>query len=310
MNTDATTNFISYSEPTIRSSASQAYSQCLQEPEPNYGYSPEPNYGYGSYYGEQAPLPQQPAPIAQPSSSSSSAGKGLLFVAGLAVVGAAAFGGIYLMDSTSAEPTASTSAAPAAAQAPIVNLPSAVDIPALAPAHSAPAPVIVNNPAPIRVSGPVSSPRSIAAPKQIASPKPVTGSAPAAAAAPAPAPAAAAPAPKGPNGVAIKTPFAEVGAGQGGTSVKAGGVEVGAGQNGTSVNAGGVQVGVPGQNGGQVEVAVGQPETPAKGEATPPAKTGGEETKQAGGGITDVIDQVVQAPIGGATDAASGIAGN
>ena len=316
MNTNATTNFIRFSEPTMRSNASQAYSQCLPEPEPNYGYSQEPNYGYDSYYGEQAPLPQQPvqAPIGQPSSSS--AGKGLLFVAGLAVVGAAAFGGIYLMNSTSAEPTASTSAAPAAAQAPVVNLPSAVDIPALAPAQSAPAPVIINNPAPIRVSGPVSSPRSIAAPKQIASSKPVTGQAPAAAPAPAPAPAAPAPAPKGPNGVAIKTPFAEVGAGQGGTSVKAGGVEVGAGQNGTSVKAGGVQVGVPGQNGGQVEVAVGQPETPAKiegttggGETNPPAKTGGEETKQAGGGITDMIDQVVEAPVGGATDAASGIAG-
>ena len=62
MNTNATTNFIHYSEPTMRSNTSQAYSQCLPEPEPNYGYTPEPNYGYGSYYGEQAPLPQQPAP--------------------------------------------------------------------------------------------------------------------------------------------------------------------------------------------------------------------------------------------------------
>ncbi len=72
MNTNATTNFIRFSEPTMRSNASQAYSQCLPEPEPNYGYSPEPNYGYDSYYGEQAPLPQQPvqAPIGQPSSSS------------------------------------------------------------------------------------------------------------------------------------------------------------------------------------------------------------------------------------------------
>ena len=105
MNTNATTNFIRYSEPTMRSNASQAYSQCLPEPEPNYGYSPEPNYGYGSYYGEQAPMPQQPvqAPVAQPTSSSSSASKGLLFVAGLAVVGAAAFGGVYLMNSTSAD---------------------------------------------------------------------------------------------------------------------------------------------------------------------------------------------------------------
>ena len=58
MNANATTNFIRYSEPTVRSSASQAYSQCL--PEPSYGYSPEPNYGYGSYYPEQAPMPQQP----------------------------------------------------------------------------------------------------------------------------------------------------------------------------------------------------------------------------------------------------------
>ena len=59
MNTNATTNFIRYSEPTVRSSASQAYSQCV--PEPNYGYVPEPSYH--QYYGEQAPMPQQPMPV-------------------------------------------------------------------------------------------------------------------------------------------------------------------------------------------------------------------------------------------------------
>jgi hypothetical protein len=322
MNTNTNTTFIHHSEPTVRSNASQAYSQCL--PESDYGYSPEPNYGYGSYYGEQAPMPQQPvqAPIAQPSSSSSS-GKGLLFVAGLAVVGAAAFGGVYLMNSTSSEPTASTSAAPAAAPAPVVNLPAAVDIPALAPAQNVPAPVIVNNPAPIRVSGPVSSPRSIAAPKPITSKKPVTGSAPAAAAAPAPAPAAPAPAPKG-SGVAIKTPFADVGVGQNGTTVKSQGVEVG----------------VPGQNGGDVVVGVGgqtQPQTggqttPTNGGTTTGTTTGGATTntpgtgtegskpsgnegttaegpKKAGSAIADVAGVLVEAPLGSATSAASGIAG-
>ena len=94
------------------------------------------------------------------------------------------------------------------------------------------------------------------------------------------------------------------------------------------MNAGGVQVGVPGQNGGQVEIAVGQPETPAKTEGTtgggatnPPAKTGGEETKPAGGEtnppaeakasgtIGDVAGAVVEAPIGGVTAVASGVAG-
>ena len=72
MNTTATT-YIRYSEPTVRSNVSQAYSQCL--PEPDYGYSPAADYA--SYYNEYAPMPQQPmrqAPVAK----SSSSGKGLV----------------------------------------------------------------------------------------------------------------------------------------------------------------------------------------------------------------------------------------
>src|SRR6478752_5814606 len=96
MNTNATT-FVRYAEPTLRSNVSQAYSQC--SPEPSYSYSPEPDYGYGydSYYGQPAPMQQQPAPVQAPVAQSSSALKPLLVVAGLAVVGAAAFGGVYLM---------------------------------------------------------------------------------------------------------------------------------------------------------------------------------------------------------------------
>jgi hypothetical protein len=316
MNTTATT-YLRYSEPTVCSQASQAYSQCL--PEPNYGYSPKPRYGYGSYYNEQAPMPQPPMPVQAPvaQSSSSSAGKGLLFVAGLAVVGAAAFGGVYLMNSTSSEPTANTSAAPAATPSTVVNLPSAVDIPALAPAQNAPAPVIVNNPAPVRVSGPVSVPRSVSAPKQIVAPKPIT--APAPVAAPAPAPAAPAPAPKpaGGPGVAVKTPFAEVGVpSQGGVSVKTPGVEVG----------------VSGQNGGDVVVAVPSGQKPADKPADQPAQKQADQpadqpaaiegTKPAGGASTtaegtkaveqqkvgDVIADVTEAA-GGAGQAVSGVAG-
>ena len=75
-----------------------------------------------SYYPEQPLMPQQPMPVQTPAARSSS-GKALLFVAGLAVVGAAAFGGIYLMNSTSSEPTAATSAAPGAMPSTMVNLP-------------------------------------------------------------------------------------------------------------------------------------------------------------------------------------------
>ena len=39
-----TTTYIRYSEPTVRNNISQAYSQCL--PEPDYGYPQQPNYGY------------------------------------------------------------------------------------------------------------------------------------------------------------------------------------------------------------------------------------------------------------------------
>src|SRR6476620_5908881 len=66
-NMNNTTTYIRYSEPTVRNNISQAYSQCM--PEPDYGYSQQPNYGYSpepqnaSYYSEYAPMPQQPMPI-------------------------------------------------------------------------------------------------------------------------------------------------------------------------------------------------------------------------------------------------------
>src|SRR3954452_11720835 len=88
--------------------------------------------------------------------------------------------------------TASTSAAAPTdpAGSPVVNLPSAIDIPALAPAQAAPAPVIVNNQAPVvRVNGPtVSKPIVAPAPRQAIAPAPKLAPAPAAAPAPAPVP--------------------------------------------------------------------------------------------------------------------------
>ena len=110
-------------------------------------------------------MPQQPMPVQAPVAQSSSGSKGLLFVAGLAVIGAAAFGGVMLLNSNDARTTetATTSAASATdpAGSAVVNLPSAIDIPALAPAQNAPAPVIVNNQAPVvRVNGPPSRSRS------------------------------------------------------------------------------------------------------------------------------------------------------
>src|SRR4051794_554917 len=107
-----TTAYIRYSEPTVRNNISHAYSQCL----------PEPDYGY------YAPVPQQSIPVQVPVAQSSPGSKGLLFVAGLAVIGAAAFGGVLLMNSNDARKTetASTSAASATdpAGTPVVNLPS------------------------------------------------------------------------------------------------------------------------------------------------------------------------------------------
>jgi hypothetical protein len=280
MNTTATT-FIRYSEPTVRSNASQAYSQCL--PESDYGYSQQPNYGYSqqpqnaSYHNDYAPMPQQPMAVQAPVAKSSSTGKGLLFVAGLAVVGAAAFGGVMLLNSNGSQSTqtASTSAASATdpAGSTVVNLPSTIDIPALAPAQNAPAPVIVNNQAPVRVNGPsVSRPIVAPAPKLATAPAPKLATAPAPKLATAPAPALApAPAP-----VPAPAPAA-IPAGPG-VTVKAPGIEVGVpSQGGVSIKTPGVEVGVPGQGGqGGVVVAVPGGQTPVEKKADEPKK---EETK-------------------------------
>ncbi len=65
----------------------------------NNSYAPQYN-GYQGYAPMQQPMPVAAAPVAQ----SSSANMGLLMVAGLAVVGAAAFGGVYLMNSSPRRP--------------------------------------------------------------------------------------------------------------------------------------------------------------------------------------------------------------
>ena len=89
-------------------------------------------------------------------------------VAGLAVVGAAAFGGVYLMNSTAnAEPTAASSPST------VFNIPSEINIPSLTTDQDDPAsPVIVNNPAPsVRVFTP-SAPRSGRHPRPGSEPNP------------------------------------------------------------------------------------------------------------------------------------------
>jgi type IV secretory pathway VirB10-like protein len=142
-------------------------------------YGPQHN-GYG-YAPMQQPMPMQQMPVAAPVAASSS-NTGLLMIAGIAVVGAAAFGGVDLMNS-------SHDAAPAAASAPstTISIPSEINIPGLTTdTNSDPAsPVIVNNPAPIRVVTP-SAPRS-----NTTSTVPAQRQAPAVASAPAPAPAPA-----------------------------------------------------------------------------------------------------------------------
>ena len=63
--------------------------------------------------------------MAAPVAASSSTNSALLMVAGLAVVGAAAFGGVYLMNTSHAEPTA------ASTPSTVVNIPSTIEIPSL-----------------------------------------------------------------------------------------------------------------------------------------------------------------------------------
>jgi hypothetical protein len=283
---NATTNFIRYSEPTVRHDAALAYSQCM--PESDYGYQNQPKPQYGSYYNDYSSMPQQPTPVQAPVAKSSS-GKGLLFVAGLAVIGAAAFGGVMLLNSSDSQTTQTTATGTAAASDPtastVVNLPSAVDIAAPAPAQNIQAPVIVNNPAPVHVSGPVSVPKTVTTPKSVTAPKVVTAPAQLA---PAPVPAiasapAVAPVPPSGPGVAIKTPFAEVGVpSKGGVSVKTPGLELG----------------VPGQNGGDVVVAVpGAPTQTGttKTDGTKTDDTNKEATTPADGGKTadDVAGNVI-----------------
>ena len=107
-------------------------------------YGPQHN-GYG-YAPMQQPMPmQQMAPVAQ----SSSASKGLLMIAGLAVVGAAAFGGVYLMNSSS-QPEQTAASQPST----VFNIPSEINIPGLNTNSDPASPVVVNNPAPIRVVTP------------------------------------------------------------------------------------------------------------------------------------------------------------
>src|SRR4051812_41231138 len=133
-------------------------------PQPQ-NYGPQ-HTGYG-YAPMQQPMPM-PAPMAAPAASSS-ANSGLLMIAGLAVVGAAAFGGVYLMNSSDAEPTA------ASTPSTVVNIPSEINIPSLTTEkQDDPAsPVIVNNPAPsVRVFTP-------STPRQVGNPAPVQAQTPA-----------------------------------------------------------------------------------------------------------------------------------
>src|SRR5215207_2625587 len=136
---------------------------------PNYG--PQHN-GYG-YAPMQQPMPMQQMPVQQmaPVAQSGAASKGLLMIAGLAVVGAAAFGGVYLMNSSS-QPEQTAASQPST----VFNIPSTIEIPSLtADNDPAAAPVIVNNPAPVRVISP-SAPRTVTAPAAV--PAPVAAPAP------------------------------------------------------------------------------------------------------------------------------------
>ena len=139
-------------------------------PQPQ-NFGPQHNgYGYAPMQ-QPMPMPMQVAPVAQ----SSSASKGLLMIAGLAVVGAAAFGGVFLMNSSS-QPEQTAASQPST----VFNIPSEINIPGLNTDSDPASPVVVNNPAPIRIFTP-----STSGSNSNTKPAPAQGQAPA----PAPAPA-------------------------------------------------------------------------------------------------------------------------
>ncbi len=128
----------------------------------NNSYDP-----YYNCYNNYAPVPQ-PMPVQAPVAQSAAATKGLLMIAGLAVVGAVAFGGVMLMNSNS-QPESTAASTPST----VVNLPSTIEIPSLTPSQDGPSsvPVIVNNPAPVRVYSP-GSPAIAPAPAAAPAPAP------------------------------------------------------------------------------------------------------------------------------------------
>ena len=205
-----------------------------------------------SYYNEYAPMPQQPmqAPVAK----SSSSGKGLLLVAGLAVVGAAAFGGVILLNSNDAQPTSGIHQHPRPPLPPGPRssiCPRRLTFRRLRPRRTLRLPYRQQPD-----SGSREWPRVRAEVRSPCLPRSRC-----------PRPAPRLPLHRHPPphrtpgpGVSVKTPFAEVGVpGQGGVSVKTPGVEVG----------------VPGQNGGDVVVAVPGPQTAAAPPPRPPAAASG-----------------------------------
>ena len=128
-------------------------------PQPQ-NFGPQHN-GYG-YAPMQQPMQQMPMQQMAPVAQSSSASKGLLMIAGLAVVGAAAFGGVFLMNSSS-QPEQTAASQPST----VFNIPSEINIPGLNTDSDPASPVVVNNPAPIRVFTP-STPRSVdSAPRRL-----------------------------------------------------------------------------------------------------------------------------------------------
>ena len=83
-----------------------------------YTSYPQNNTYAPQYNGYQGYAPKQSMPTAAPVAQSAAASKGVLVVAGLAVVGAAAFGGAYLMNSSHDVQPAAAPAPAAAAPAP------------------------------------------------------------------------------------------------------------------------------------------------------------------------------------------------
>jgi hypothetical protein len=125
----------------------------------NSYYAPQNGY-YPNHYAPAPQLQYAPMPVVQQTS-----GSGMKVVAGalaLLAIGIAAFAVVFGMKNDSGMESTSAQSAPST----VINLPSEINIPSLG-SSTAPAPVVVNNPAPRVITVPGEAPVQNQAPVQL-----------------------------------------------------------------------------------------------------------------------------------------------